>query len=187
MSFLSIFFKPKKEVQEMNNEPQNIKPEIQQEDFIDNSEPDKDNIVAIQYGTHMPIDAIYAFIARDYEDVGYEDAMCNMDPSYKESKILLIRNELKRLFEQVNLRYKKDLRELEVQINLVAQQGLMNTSAELNARKQTYLEHMDKTREMELALERNEQHMLGMINSYERGFLKGLAAKSETLLRNGNN
>ena len=34
----------------------------------------------------MPIDAIYAYIERDYEEQGYSDSMCNADNSYKEAK-----------------------------------------------------------------------------------------------------
>lgn len=147
----------------------------------------KDNNVGkIQYGTQMPIDIIYAFIERDYENEGYQDALCNPDDSYKESKKAMIKHGLKRLFEQVGLRYKSDLRNIEVQIGIMEQQGMANTASTLQARKDTLLEHLSIMGEMEVALDNEEQKMMSMIKSYERGFLKGLAAKSDLLLRNGN-
>lgn len=153
-----------------------------QENIPDSQE--NKNPAPIQYGTRMPIDAVYAYIEYDYEDQGYSDAMCNVDSSYKESKKQIIKNGLKRLFEQVSLRYKSDLRDIEVQIEIVEQQGMTTTASSLKARKETFLEHMRIMKEMEVALDREEQQMLSMINSYERGFLKGLAAKTDTLLRN---
>lgn len=179
---LFSFFKRGSDNQEI--EPQKSLPEIREEDFVDNSDPNEE-VVSIPYGTRMPIDAIYAFISKDYEQEGYNDAMCNADSSYKDSKKIIIKNELKRLFEQVGLRYKSDLREIEVQINIVEQQGLINTASALKARKDTFLEHMETMSKMEQSLDNGEQQMLSMIDSYERGFLKGLAAKSDTLLRNG--
>lgn len=158
-------------------------PEIRPEDFVDHSDPDNTPSGKIYYGTSMPIDAVYAFISRDYEEDGYNDAMCNADCAYKDSKKVIIRNELKRLFEQVTLRYKGDLRDIEVQIGILEQQGLINTSLTLKARKQTYLEHMEVLAQMRTSLDRDEEQLLSMVKSYERGFLKGLAAKSETLLR----
>lgn len=189
MGFLSSLFGRKN----VNVEPANQSnlesktlPEIKQEVFADHSEPENKELSSAQYGTKMPIDAVYAFISRDYEEQGYNDAMCNADSSYKDSKKVIIRNELKRLFEQVSLRYKSDLRDIEVQIDIVEQQGLINTASSLKARKETFIEHMNVLNEMEVSLEQGQQQMLSMINSYERGFLKGLAAKSDSLLRNGN-
>ena len=159
-------------------------PEVKEEVFVDNTDP-VDEPVTLHYGTKMPIDAIYAFINKNFEQDGYDDAMCNIDSTYKDSKVSIIKNELKRLFEQVRLRYKNDLRELEVQIDIVEQQGLTNTAASLKARKETFLEHMDAIAKMEAALDKGESQMLSMIDSYERGFLRGLAAKSDALLKDG--
>lgn len=169
------------------NQEAKVLPEIKQEDFVDHSDPNDNDVISIQYGTQMPIDIIYTYIDKDYEEQGYDDAMCNADCTYKDSKKLIIKNELKRLFERVGLRYKSDLRDIEVQISIVEQQGLMNTASSLKARKETFLEHMETMKMMEECLDNEEQQMLSMISSYERGFLKGLAAKSDSLLRNGNN
>lgn len=184
MGFLTSLF-GSKQLQTDSQNPDSVKslPEIRQEDFVDNSDPIPQVDQLNNYGTRMPIDAIYAFISRDHEEQGYDDAMCNADSSYKESKKSMIKNELKRLFEQVGLRYKSDLRDIDVQIEFLNQQGLINTSASLKARKETYIEHMEILKNMKSSLDRDEEQLLSMVRSYERGFLKGLVAKSETLLK----
>ena len=157
------------------------KPEIPSDKFVDNSDPNA-KVRTVTYGTQHSIDVIYAFINDDYEDQGYEDAMCNSDNSYKDSKKEIIHNQLKQLFEQVDLRYRNDIRVLKVQIESIENQGLIDKARELGARLETYLEHIDKLEEMEKGLDANDPKMTSMILSYERGFLKGLIAKSDSLL-----
>jgi Skp family chaperone for outer membrane proteins len=128
------------------------------------------------------LDAIYAFIKRDFEQKGFDDAMVNPENSYKESGKTLIKNELMQLFEQVRLKYRNDLRLLQVQIDNMEKQGLPVQAANLYARKETYEEHMRKIDEMEKKIESQEECMMSPIFTYERGFLKGLAAKSELIL-----
>ena len=161
-----------------------ILPEIRREDFVDDSEPNlESNTITIKYGTGMPIDVIYSYIQTDYEQDGYNDAMCNSDIQYKESKKKIINNGLKMLFEQVRLRYESDIRDINVQIDIVETQGLTSSSMSLKARKETYNEHLKNIKEMEDALDVGESKMMSMIDSYERGFLKGVAAKSESFIR----
>lgn len=163
-----------------------LKPEINEEDFIDNSDPNGGETYTITYGTGFPIDAIYVFLKKDNEQRGFDDAMVNPENTYKEAGATLIENELKQLFEQVRLRYRNDLRILQVQIENMEKQGLPHQAANLYARKETFEEHMTKIGEMENKVKTKESSVMSPIYSYERGFLKGLAAKSEIIL-NGNN
>lgn len=181
MGFLSSIFGKKEQAPEL---PAKELPEVREDIFVDNSEP-ADEPIVLHYGTKMPIDAIYAYINKDFEQQGYDDAMCNINSAYKDSGVSIIKNGLKRLFKQVRLRYKSDLREIEVQIGIVEQQGLTDTAESLKARKETFLEHMDEMERMEKSLDNNEPQMLSMVDSYERGFLRGLAAKSDALLKDG--
>lgn len=161
------------------------RPEIREEDFIDNSDPNEnnqENVYHVAYGTGFPIDAIYGFIKRDFEQKGFEDAMVNPENSYKESGMLLVKNELKQLFEQVRLKYRGDLRQLQVQIDNMQKQGLPFQAANLIARKETFEEHMQKIDDMEKKLENKDASMMTPIYTYERGFLKGLSAKSDIIL-----
>lgn len=184
MGFFSKLFSNEQKQPVTEEEQKQPLPEIKKEDFIDDSDPNEDQgIVYIKYGTGMPIDAIYAYVEKDYEQDGYDDAICNPDSSYKESRKVIIRSGLNRRFEQVRLRYKNDLREIDVQIATVEQQGMMNTSSILRARRDTYSEHLTKIDEMERKLDENDIQLLSMLDSYDRGFLRGLAAISQTFLK----
>ena len=185
MGLFNWLFGAKPVGQETPVEVEKVKPEIREEDFIDNTDPENqklDNVYQVSYGTGFAIDAIYGFIKRDFEQKGFEDAMVNPENSYKESGMLLVKNELKQLFEQVRLKYRGDLRLLQVQIDNLEKQGLPYQAANLYARKETYLEHMKKIDDMEQKLEIEEASMMTPIYTYERGFLKGLSAKSDIIL-----
>ena len=66
MGLLSFLFGSKKDVPVQEEVSSKILPEIKEEDFVDNSDPNED-LYTVHYGTKMPIDAIYAYINRDYE------------------------------------------------------------------------------------------------------------------------
>lgn len=158
--------------------------EIKESEFNNNLTTHSDDIpnTSISYGSSMPIDLIYQFLKEDYETKGYEDALCNQDNSYKEMNKLIIRNNLEVKFKQVKLRYMDDVREIDFHIQSRSQAGLVYVVEQLKARKQTLTEHQRQLEEMEEDLKNNTGYMVGMLLSYERGFLRGLAALSlETL------
>lgn len=165
-------------------------PEIKEEDFVDNSEPESANqslsneIYRVSYGTGFPIDVIYGFINRDFEQKGYDDAMVNTSISYKESGKQLIINELKSLFQQVTLRYQRDKMGIEVMIENLEGQGLPLQVKALRMRLQLLDDHIKKIVDMQTALDKKEESVMRMVITYERGFLKGLAAKSDFILQN---
>lgn len=70
--------------------------------------------------------------------------MCNPDDSHKESKKVMIKHSLKRLFEQVGLQYKSDFHNLEVQTTIMEQQGMAVTVSTLQVRKDMLLENLTK-------------------------------------------
>ena len=138
----------------------------------------------INYGTGFPIDVIYGYINRDFEQKGFDDAMVNMDPSYKESGKKLIVNKLKVLFQQVSLRYQGDLQELAVTIETMQSQGLPLQMKRLETRQKQLENHVKRIEEMKMSLERGDEEMMRMVMSYERGFKKGMIAKSNSMLNN---
>lgn len=187
MGFFSTLFgnSDKKSTPSVNQIEAEPLKEIKENDFIDNSDPNADdsiNTKTIIYGSSMPIDLIYQFLKEDYETKGYEDALCNPDNSYKEMNKTIIRNNLEVRFKQVKLKYMDDVREIDFHIQSRAQAGLVDVVELLKARKQTLTEHQQQLEEMERDLRNGSGYMIGMLLSYERGFLRGLAALSlETL------
>jgi hypothetical protein len=182
MGLLDLF--RRKSFSEQNNELQskveerNL-PEIKEQDFIDNTDPNsKDNALSIE----MPIDEIFKYLQLDFESRGYEDALSNPDTSYRDMNKKLIVSNLKVLFRQVKQLYIDNLNRTEFHIQSRSQAGLIDIVELLKNRKSMLDNHLKEINKMEEDLEKGQDYMIGMLLSYERGFLRGLAALSlETL------
>lgn len=155
----------------------NPTPSVERNDFVSDTDPEY-KIGRISYGTGCPIDSIYAFVTRDYEDQGYQDALVNCDMSYRKAKEELLRNSLSALFAQVKLRYNDDIRKLNVQIRSAEEQMINSAVEMLKAQIKTYESHLVEIDKMEKELANNSPRMTLMVESYTRGFLKGVAAQS---------
>ena len=181
-------FKPKEEKrmipvdvpQELSEQKEEKMESTQKEETSEN----KQKIITIKWGTGMPIDVIFNFIHKDFEDEGYQDALVNSDLQYREAKEGIIRNDLKMLFKRISLRYKSDIREIEVQMRNAQESYAMSSASLLQARKETYEEHLTEIAEMERLLDANDPKMMTMIESYRRGFLKGISAITLKFINN---
>lgn len=189
MALFNVFgSKPKEENQVIPVEaPQEIAEQdeekvgaVQKEDAPEN----KQKIITIKWGTGMPIDVIFNFIHKDFEEEGYQDALVNSDLQYRETKEGIIRNDLKMLFKRISLRYKNDVREIGVQIENAQKAYALSSASLLQARKETYEEHLAEIAEMERLLDADDPKMITMIESYRRGFLKGIAAITLKFINN---
>lgn len=148
---------------------------------------DKKNIITITYGTGMPIDAIYAFLDRDYEQEGYKDALTNADAEYCKAKEAIILNNLRQLFQRVLLRYSQEIRQLNVKIENMKSLFAITSASALEARKVTCDEHIAEINRMTEKLEAQSPEMMTMIDSYRRGFTKGIAAQTVDFLKTDQN
>lgn len=181
-------FKPKEEKQMI---PVDVPQELseQKEEKMESTQKEepsenKQKIITIKWGTGMPIDVIFNFIHKDFEDEGYQDALVNSDLQYREAKEGIIRNDLKMLFKRISLRYKSDIREIGVQMRNAQESYAMSSASLLQARKETYEEHLAEIAEMERLLDANDPKMMTMIESYRRGFLKGISAITLKFINN---
>ena len=139
-------------------------------------------IVSITYGTGMPIDVLYAFINKDYEKEGYEDALVNSDVEYCTAKESIILNKLQQLFRRVLLRYSGEIREIEVQAANAKSLFALTSASMLEARKATCEEHIAEINSMMDKVNAKAPEMMTMIESYRRGFTKGCAAQTANFL-----
>lgn len=144
----------------------------------DDNNTSSNRVITITWGTGMPIDVIFAFIHRDFEDQGYQDALVNSDLRYREMKEGIIRNDLKMLFRRISLRYQSDIRMLDVQIKNAEDAYAMTSASMMQAQRQTYQEHLGEIAEMETLLTKDDPKMTTMIESYRRGFQKGITAQA---------
>lgn len=145
---------------------------------------DKDRLITITWGTGMPIDVIFNFIHKNFEEEGFQDALINSDLKYRETKEEIILNNLKMLFMRISLRYKNDIREVDVKIDNAQKALALSSASMLQARRDTYEEHLNEIRTMREQLEVKDPKMMTMIESYRRGFLKGVSVTSINFINN---
>ena len=141
-----------------------------------------EELITIQYGTGMPIDVIYGFINHDYEQDGYQDALVNSDAEYCLAKEKIILNQLNQLFRRILLRYRGEIRDIEVQIANAKSLFALTSASMLDARKETCEEHINEINEMIEKVNAKSSDMMTMIESYRRGFTKGCAAQTANFL-----
>jgi len=157
----------------------NDEQEDKQQPAMDETKDDeekKKNFITITWGTGMPIDIIFNFIHKDFEEEGFQDALVNSDISYRDAKVKIIRNDLEMLFKRIILRYKNDIREIAVNISNAQKACALSAAERLQARRETYEEHLSEIREMQQLLMADDPKMTTMIESYCRGFMKGMSA-----------
>lgn len=183
MGILNFLFNKK----ETDNQLESVKSEEQEipkDKFIDESDPTEiSNTYNIEFGSKLPIDIIYGFLKEDYETKAYNDALTNPDKSYKEKNISIIKSNLEIKFKQVILKYEDMIRDIDFHINTRSDAGLTDLVELLKSRKQTYLQHLNELNQMKSDLDTKESYMMGVFQSYEVGFTRGLASLSLHNLR----
>lgn len=143
----------------------------------------RDNIIRINFGTNMAIDTIYAYIERDWEEIGRTDAGRDPDATYMNSKLEIIKQGLKRRFELVRLRYNKDMRYYEAQMDNLKALGLTTGMKQMEAHIDTCREHLTKIEELEDKFRRNDPSIATMEESYRRGFVMGVNMRINEIVR----
>lgn len=149
-----------------------------------NHEEDKPRTITITWGTGMPIDVIFNFIHKNFEEEGFQDALVNCDITYRDAKEKIIRNDLEMLFKRIVLKYKSDIRMVNVKIENAKKALALAAASDMEALRTTFEEHLTEIKEMQSQLEANDPKMTTMIESYRRGFLKGIAANTVNFINN---
>jgi hypothetical protein len=161
--------------------PVDIPRELFIEEAPSNAQPETRNTTAF---AEAGIELIYNFLQADYETRGYNDALTNPDHSYRNDNILLIKYDLQILIQKVNTYYEDHLRELDFHIASRSRAGLVDLVEELNARKEMVYEHQNKVAEIRQESEKEAGMTQRIILSYQRGFMRGLAALTQSNVLN---
>jgi len=130
------------------------------------------------------IEAIYAFLQADYESKGYNDALISADESYKTDNIKLIRMDLQITVQRANTYYEDLLRELDFHIISRGRAGLIDLVEELKTRKEMVHEHIEKINQVKQEMETDSGMTQRILLSYQRGFMRGLSAITQTNVLN---
>jgi len=159
---------------------ENSQPEVPGEDIKPQENIENVNLANETAG----IESIYTFLQGDYESKGYSDALTNPDDSYKKDNIRLIRLDLQILIQKVRTYYEDLAIELDLHIATRSRAGLVDLVQELETRKQMVAEHKAKVDHLQAEIENENAMSHRIILSYQRGFMRGLSALSQSKVLN---
>ena len=151
---------------------------------IPGSEKDSREGVVSADNNATGLEAIYAYLQGDYESKGFNDALTNPDDSYKQDNIRLIRFDLQILLQKVSTYYEDLTSELELHITTRSRAGLVDLVEELETRKRMVTEHKEKVAQIQAGMEQESSMVNRIILSYQRGFMRGLSALSQSRVLN---
>jgi hypothetical protein len=140
-------------------------------------EKDPNSIEAhVAAGMSTGITAIYEFLQGDYETRGYNDALTNPDDSYKTDNIRLLKQDLLIQIQKANTYYEVIMKELDFHISTRGRAGLIDLVEELKMRKEVVTGYLEKIKSISIEAEQTSGLTERIILSYQRGFMRGLAA-----------
>lgn len=132
------------------------------------------------------LDAVYEFLQFDYESRGYNDALTNPDESYKADNIKLFHHDLIILLDRSMVYYDGLLKDIDFHISSRSRAGLIDLVEELKIRKEVVLDHISKLKVIKQEAVTGSGATQRIALSYQRGFMRGLSAISQSKLFNRN-
>ncbi|NJO70317.1 MAG: hypothetical protein HC830_14465 [Bacteroidetes bacterium] len=130
------------------------------------------------------ITQVYNFLQADYESKGYSDSLVNPDHSYKTDNIRLIKFDLQILIEKVDTYYENLISELNFHIESRTRAGLVDLVRELENKKTLTLDYRQKIKEIKQSVNDENGMCQRIILSYQRGFMRGLSAITQSNVLN---
>jgi hypothetical protein len=135
-------------------------------------------------GKSEGIDQVYSFLQADYESKGYNDSLVNPDDSYKTDNIKLIKLDLHIIIEKTSTYYENLISELNFHITTRNRAGLLDLVQELENRKKLVEDYKVKLREIKDGMNDENGICQRIILSYQRGFMRGLSAITQSNVLN---
>lgn len=155
-------------------------PVMQKEDFMEENK----SLELQEQQKVVGLGTIYKFLQSDFESKGYSDALTNPDDSYKADNLLLIKYDLQIIIHQVNTYHEDLLRELDFHILSRSRAGLIDLVEELKNRKEMVKEHVNKVMDIKNDLDNEFGMAQRILLSYQRGFMRGLSAITQSNVLN---
>lgn len=159
-------------------EPAEAKEEIKSVETPVAALTNEEKPMTISYATGWPIDVVYGYLHKDYEDKGFQDAMLKSDLAFKDINMRLIRNKILMAFREINLNYDVMKQDLQVRIDNCNAAGLLTTVAQLEKNMQLIEVHKKELADLEADFRNNANEASIPLQSYECGFLRGIATVS---------
>lgn len=131
--------------------------------------------LTVSYATGWPIDVVYGYLHKNFENKGFEDAMVKSDMAFKAMNMNIIRNKILMVFREINLNYDVMKQDLQIRIDNCNAAGLLTTVAELDKSMQLINAHKTELEQLENDFRSNINAASIPLQSYECGFLRGIA------------
>lgn len=156
------------------NPPMSAAEEVETNQEATNATTEKKTLT-VSYATGWPIDVIYGYLHKNNEEKGFNDAMVKSDLTFRDMNMNIIRNKILMVFREINLNYDVMKRDLEIRMDTCSAAGLLSSVSELEKTMSTIKAHKTELKELEEDFRNNEKEASIPLQSYECGFLRGIA------------
>lgn len=131
--------------------------------------------LTVSYATGWPIDIIYGYLHKNYEEKGFNDAMVKSDLTFRDMNMGIIRNKILMIFNEINLNYDVMKRDIETRMETCSAAGLLTTLSDLEKQMAIINTHKAELDRLEEDFRNNANEASVPLQSYECGFLRGIA------------
>jgi len=143
------------------------------------SESPDNKPLTISYATGWPIDIIYGYLHKNYEDKGFDDSMIKSDLAFRDMNMNIIKNKILMVFREINLNYDVKKRDIETRIDTCSAAGLISTVTELENYLSIISTHKQELEQLEREFRADDKASVPL-QSYNCGFLRGVATIAMT-------
>ena len=131
--------------------------------------------LTVSYATGWPIDIIYGYLHKNYEEKGFNDAMMKNDLAFRDMNMGIIRNKILMIFREINLNYDVMKKDIETRMDTCNAAGLLTTLSELDKQMSIIITHKSELAQLEEDFRNNANEASVPLQSYDCGFLRGIA------------
>lgn len=129
----------------------------------------------MSYATGWPIDVIYGYLHKNYEQKGFDDALVKSDLTFRDMNINIIRNKILMVFREINLNYDVMKHDLQTRLDTCSAAGLLTTVSDIEKRMTIIDTHKSELCRLEDDFRNGRNEASIPLQSYECGFLRGIA------------
>lgn len=131
--------------------------------------------LTVSYATGWPIDVIYGYLHKNYEEQGFNDAMTRCDLAFRDLNMDIIRNKILMVFREINLNYDVTKNDIEIRIETCRAAGLLSTVSDIEKTLSIVVAHKEELEKLEDDFRNNANEASIPLKSYECGFLRGIS------------
>ncbi len=135
--------------------------------------------LTVSYATGWPIDIIYGYLHKNYEEKGFGDSMIKSDLAFRDMNMNIIKNKILMVFREINLNYDVMKKDVETRMETCNAAGLISTVTELENQMAIITTHKQELEQLEREFKADDQASVPL-QSYNCGFLRGVATIAMT-------